>query len=160
MACIGPIETKDTLCILCQKSCNNGCSWSEKLEPVDGWKAIEYRTGYQVLECPEFVKETAETILPDTFEKDGCIALVEAIARKMRDDYIYGLGPAETMARRRKDGLKTFGDVKAANRKMIEDWLTTGQGRLLLQLSDPQGVIRQLRALARRYDNEIARFMR
>jgi hypothetical protein len=79
---------------------------------------------------------------------------------RMRDDYIYGRGPADEMAYRKKYGLKTHGEIKAANRKMIEDWLTRGQGRHLLQLSDPQGVIRQLRSLARRYDNELAHFMR
>lgn len=160
MACTGPIETKDTLCILCQNACRNGCSWSERLEPVKGWKAIEYRSGYQVLECPEFLKETADTILPDNFEKDGLLALAEAIAARMRDDYIYGKGPYDEMAMRKKYGLKTRAEIRAANRKEIEKWLTTGQGRLMLQLSDPESVIKQLRSLARRYDNELAHFMR
>ena len=52
----------DTLCWRCAKAINNGCSWSERFEPVQGWTAVE--TGikmngimdksYLVKDCPEF----------------------------------------------------------------------------------------------------------
>lgn len=56
-----------TLCWGCA-NCYNGCSWSRKFEPVDGWKAIPTSKGvtygdrkkevksFFVVECPEFVK--------------------------------------------------------------------------------------------------------
>lgn len=51
-----------TLCWRCAKSVNNGCSWSARFEPVQGWTAEETvlkRIGiggksYLVIDCPEF----------------------------------------------------------------------------------------------------------
>lgn len=40
----------------------NGCSWSRRLQPVEGWEAIEQNPsgaqspGYRVVNCPEFVE--------------------------------------------------------------------------------------------------------
>lgn len=53
--------TGDTLCWSCKKS-GGLCSWSQRLEPVKGWKATEsnYYGGcekqktYTVHECPQF----------------------------------------------------------------------------------------------------------
>lgn len=49
-----------TKCWDCIKSTNGGCSWSEKLQPVDGWVAIrnEEKESYHVIECPEFERDT------------------------------------------------------------------------------------------------------
>ena len=52
----------DTLCWRCAKAINNGCSWSERFEPVQGWTAVptkincEYymADSYRVIDCPEF----------------------------------------------------------------------------------------------------------
>ena len=52
----------DTLCWRCIKSANNGCSWSERFEPVEGWTAVPTKIkfcdytddSYRVIDCPEF----------------------------------------------------------------------------------------------------------
>ncbi len=60
-------EWKQTLCWCCAKAVNGGCSWSNKFEPVDGWRAEPSTvrsniTGtprvatWLVIECPEFVE--------------------------------------------------------------------------------------------------------
>lgn len=61
-----------TLCWCCENavpSMNTGCSWSRKLEPVEGWRAdkrlITYDTvqkvSYLVHWCPEYRREHHET---------------------------------------------------------------------------------------------------
>ena len=58
----GPAKNHgDALCWDCQKACG-GCSWSSKLQPVDGWTAKKTKNelghaGYLVLKCPEFVPD-------------------------------------------------------------------------------------------------------
>lgn len=55
----------ETLCWHCKNAVpdkqGNGCSWSRKLEPVEGWTAtdslLNMGCGYCVHECPEFVKD-------------------------------------------------------------------------------------------------------
>lgn len=57
-------NNKDTLCWHCKKF-SGLCSWSDRFEPVNGWKAektsvkTERNTlidSYIVRECPEFVE--------------------------------------------------------------------------------------------------------
>lgn len=52
------MKNNETLCWRCQKS-TGGCRWSQRLEPVDGWTAVEKVMrdceSFQVIECPEFV---------------------------------------------------------------------------------------------------------
>lgn len=47
-----------SLCWRC-KNATGGCRWSQRLEPVDGWTAVQAElhdyTTFNVLECPEFV---------------------------------------------------------------------------------------------------------
>lgn len=65
-------QKRQTLCWRCQNAVPDGpfgCSWSERLEPVDGWEAIEttanrYDGGALrkvksalVLDCPEFIPD-------------------------------------------------------------------------------------------------------
>ena len=54
-----------TLCYYCAKATTSGCCWSEKLTPVEGWKAKKrkllirekgYVDSYNVYRCPEFVE--------------------------------------------------------------------------------------------------------
>jgi len=83
---------KDTKCWHCQnavpgKHC--GCSWSERLQPVEGWKAIpEQLAGmrelsYRVLECPEFVPDSPEKWGKNkgTISDEAYLRLAEAILK-------------------------------------------------------------------------------
>lgn len=59
------ISLPDTLCWTCLNAVPNyegtiGCSWSEELKPVEGWKAKKTKSrygkpGYLVIECPQYV---------------------------------------------------------------------------------------------------------
>ena len=46
-----------SLCWCCGNACNGGCTWSERLEPVEGWTAVEVKGGLTVTECPEFIRD-------------------------------------------------------------------------------------------------------
>lgn len=155
------IEKKEQLCVLCQKS-GGGCKWSDHLEPVDGWTAEENLQGFFITKCPEFVKETPDTILPKDFNNDGMMLLLEALVRQMREDYINGRGPYDHINRghKKQENKKTYAEIRAENRKLIEKWLIYGQGKDLLNLADPKEVVKNLRKLARMHDNELARFLR
>ena len=56
---------KEQPCWTCQNACG-GCSWSKRLEPVEGWKAerVKKKTvleqGYRILNCPEYVSDDTE----------------------------------------------------------------------------------------------------
>lgn len=146
---------EDTLCIDCQKCCNGGCSWSKDLTPVNGWTATETPRGYHVDACPEFVQDDETRGRPAVLDSEGVMACMEAMAKKMREDYISGRGPYDIGA----NGKRTRAEIRAANRKDLERWLR-GKGGALLQLSNPDEVILMLRKMARRYDNELAKFLR
>ena len=58
----GQAYKSQQLCWKCRKAAG-GCSWSDRLEPVEGWtakKAViknspkDYIRSYEILECPEF----------------------------------------------------------------------------------------------------------
>lgn len=149
-------DQSETLCIWCQRACTNCCSWSDHLEPVKGWVAEENKHGYLVRECPEFVKETKESILPAKLDDDGCMLLMEALAKQMREDYVHGNGFYESD---KCKGL-TRSEIRGKNRQLIEKWLLHGKGRKLLQLSNPEEVIRILRSMARKYETELMQWMR
>lgn len=134
------IETTDTLCISCSKACNGGCSWSEELAPVDGWETKEAGKGINIVACPKYAKDDCHRGRPDTFDKDGVMRLLEEMVRKLREDYVLGLGPA---------------GMRSVNRKLIEKFLRSERGKKLLQLSDVDEVIEQLRVLAKRHDQAL-----
>jgi len=61
-------DLKTTLCWFCRNavpSLETGCSWSEQLNPVPGWRATENivmynekpKTSYTVHWCPEYVRD-------------------------------------------------------------------------------------------------------
>lgn len=86
-----------TLCWKCGNACTKGCSWAEKLEPVDGWDAAysPVKTGwgetidsYIVFGCPEY-KQDARIRAKD-MSMDGVINLMEACIDLARKDYILG----------------------------------------------------------------------
>jgi hypothetical protein len=151
-------DASETICIMCAKSCTSACSWSAELKPVEGWEAEENPRGFLVRKCPEFVKETAETILPSDIDKDGMMRLLEAVAKQMREDYIHGDGPYNNDREKQKG--KSRAEIRDCNRKLIEKWLISGKGRSLLQLSNPEEVIKVLRVMARRHDTELAKWSR
>lgn len=122
------IEPKETLCNDCAKACNGGCSWSESLTPVKGWKVTESKPSVIVDECPEFVRENRMNRKPEDIDTDGMMALLETLVKGMRTDYMYGL--AET-------------------RLSIERWLRSKQAQRLLGLTDPEDLIRKLRRMVR-----------
>ena len=135
-------EHEDTLCIFCAKACNSGCTWSAFSQPVDGWTAETNSRGILVRKCPEFVADDEHRNRPKSFDYDAVMRLLESVVRNIRDDYIWGRGDYKT---------------KAENRMEIERFLKSKRGTKLLQLTDPDEVIRQLRALARRHDTEMVR---
>jgi len=136
------IDEKDTLCIYCRKACNSGCTWSAIAQPVYGWIAVPTTIGWMVTECPEFVEDDNHRGRPKSFDYDGVMKMLEAMVKQMREDYIWGRGQFKK---------------RADNRLIIERFLTSDYGRKLLQLTDPEEVIRQLRALAKRHDTEMMR---
>lgn len=150
------IDAHETLCVFCQNSCRRGCSWDDRLEPVRGWTAEETPNGCRVIRCPEFRKETAETILPKEINDDGMTLLLEAMARRMKEDFIRGKGPHDRMSERRKHHHTSDIEIRQANRKEIARWLLRGKGRYLMPLSDPEEVIRQLRKLADKFEERLA----
>ena len=131
--------TDETLCLSCRKACRQRCNWTQNFEPVEGWTAQETRTGYLVISCPEYEEGRG---LPREMDTEGALLLLQAAAKAMRDDYVSGRGFSESIAK---------------NRQSIEKWLKTEN---LLQLSDPDSVIRQLRVLARQHDQMMLKMLK
>jgi len=159
----------ETICIECKYQCSHRCSWAWEFVPVPGWTAIETKTGYDVYECPHFVKGRG---LPRSgFDTDGVIACLQALMERTKDDYIRGVDlnvnedGVQTRGKdksRRKRTRKSFyyeienaAEIRAANRKRIEAWIR-GDGQKMMMLSDPEAVIDQLRRFAKKYEAERA----
>ena len=86
--------------------------------------------------------------------------LMESVAKAMRDDYISGTGPYTVNdLPKRKFMPEDYAEVRNRNRKIIENWIKNGNGKNLLQLSDPDAVIQMLRQMARRHDQELLKTM-
>ena len=69
-----------TKCWDCAKATTNECSWSDRLEPVDGWTAIptlksQFRMdpfqSFLVIDCPEFKRDAwnGGAMRPEEYEK-------------------------------------------------------------------------------------------
>ena len=136
------MKPNDTLCLYCGNACNSGCTWSAFAQPVDGWTAQKTRMGWLVIQCPEFVDDTKYKSNPQNIDNDGAMKLLEAMMRQMREDYVYGRGPYKK---------------PADNRRAIEKFLLGDRGKKMLQLQDPEEVIKQLRTLASRHDTQMMR---
>ena len=54
---MSPYVKADTLCWGCLNACDNGCSWSESLTPVEGWAAERTYT----IDGEEYTAEPAST---------------------------------------------------------------------------------------------------
>lgn len=79
---------KHTLCEYCWRAYGR-CSWSDRGEPVHGWKAQKSNVSYCVIECPKFIPDA---IMPRPKAKDinleGCLVLMEYAMRYAKSDYI------------------------------------------------------------------------
>ena len=86
----------NTICEACALAVG-GCTWSDSLEPVEGWEADQPFDGngqpysYAVIKCPLFVKGMRRTVC----HPDGMINLLEAAMKQIYKDY-----PKENAARR------------------------------------------------------------
>lgn len=128
-----PWKDLPTLCILCAKACGK-CSWSDDLEPVPGWEAkptwIKMTTttclpSFFVYTCPEFYPGRGKTA-PDKLSDGGCVALMQAVLAKSREDYVLG---------------------SEEDRQAVERWLGKSQW-----ITDPGSAINELRDAAREHD--------
>jgi len=79
----------ESLCAFCGNACNNGCSWSEDFVPVEGWEAVINKNGYFVESCPEYCSDKWMHEDSNQLDTEGCLRLMEALIRTVRDDYIY-----------------------------------------------------------------------
>lgn len=169
----------ETLCFTCAKACTKKCSWSSEFIPVNGWTALSTRNGYFVSHCPEYVCDTIEDgehkgerkeehKLSD-IDNSGAMKLLEALAYQMRDDYVKGHGPysgykIKGLPSRNRPCVdmrfSSVAEIRAANRKLIEKFIVSESGKKMLQFENPEEVIRQLRVLARHYENEMMQFMK
>ena len=132
---------EDTICYTCHKACTGECSWSDRLEPVPGWKVTqeEGMMSLTVNECPEYQKDIWKRDRVDHFDNGGCIRLLEAVAKVMRQDYVSGRS----------------GDIRKnrqQTRAEIEKFLRSKRGQGMLMISDPEEWIQELRRQARRHD--------
>lgn len=153
---MGPVETRDTLCIRCGNACNRGCSWSDKLEPVRGWVAEENGQGFRVVICPEFVRDTRPD--PQDFDNSAVISLLQAALRLARKDYISGHGYYDASANRKGMGRMDWAKIHKANRDLIEKWIFGFNRQIsILPLSDPEAVVEYLRREAAKHDARIAK---
>ena len=141
-------ELSDTICVDCGNACNGGCSWSASLTPVDGWEAVETPRGYKVVACPLFHsdvyvgedgKQHTDRSYREHMDNDGMIEMWSAVLRQMRRDYILGIGPVE-----QKPGM-TRGEVRAKNRKVIENDVKRPEFCGLYHIENADDVVRQLR---------------
>lgn len=118
----------ETLCSYCGNATNDGCSWSESLTPVEGWEAVQNKNGWFVVDCPEAVSDRWMHEKPSELDTEGCMLLMEAIARQMRDDYMY----------------------MPKKRPYIERFIRSDYCHKLFGFSNPEAVIEQMRKGMRR----------
>lgn len=116
-------QSVESLCSFCGNACNMGCSWSESFIPVKGWTAGENKNGYFVIECPEFCSDKWMHENPDDLDTEGCVRLMEAFLREMREDY----------------------REQPRSRRSIENFLRNPHYRNLFWFCDPEDIIIQFR---------------
>lgn len=72
------MSRKQTLCWTCQRATGgHGCSWADRLLPVDGWQAEQRDTesisrhgaSYIVCSCPLYQEDDPREIIPDYYWK-------------------------------------------------------------------------------------------
>ena len=141
-------DPHDTLCIYCAKACCNKCSWSESKTPVDGWDAEQTEKGYLVKSCPLFVRDVYTNTLGEEWidrhfqtytDADGCIALLGAVLRQLKEDYIAGKD-RHTMQKG-----ESRAEAQMKNRLLIEKRIRTHSFQSLFHVDDPEALISFLR---------------
>ena len=152
-------EENDTLCISCRNACKSEsrCPWAGALIPVDGWEAEETKNGYRVISCPLFSPGRG---LPHEIDTHGMMRLLEAAAQQARNDYLLGIDIYSESEKKAavKDTLESRVERRVKNRKSIEYWILHN-GSALLGISNPEEVVRMLRKMARRHDEEIMKLL-
>ena len=113
----------ESLCSFCGNACRNGCSWAEDFTPVKGWEAIENKNGWFVVDCPEYCDDKWMREHSEDLDTEGCIRLMEAFIRMMRDDYIWSRN----------------------SRLPIERFIRDKRNRHLFFFADPEDIIAQFR---------------
>lgn len=86
-----PWEAANNCCLICKK-CIDGCSWSQSLEPIKGWKASKSakRTNdtlesYKIFFCPEF--EEGDASEGREYDEGCFMGLLESVYRIAAEDY-------------------------------------------------------------------------
>lgn len=151
---------EESPCWNCGNACG-GCSWSRDFVPVPGWDADANiladgtMRGYTIRYCPEQIPDDHESFKCREIDTGGMMALLEAMAAGIRDDYVNGKGPYD--ANKQHGKQMTPGEIRTANRNYIEKFIRSERGRALLELSSPDEVINRLRQLARRHDTDLVK---
>lgn len=94
-------DCNKTLCWGCARAAGmDMCSWAEEYRPVEGWIAEKTKlslgrdgniSSYFVEECPLYIRdEDGPKKDPKDMDTEGAIALIEAMGRTARKDYIEG----------------------------------------------------------------------
>ena len=129
-----PWKQLTTICDFCKNGCG-GCSWSDGLIPVTGWKAVKttirrdpfaVMKSFQVFECPEFYPGRGRIKKGSDLDDDGCLRLLKAMLKDAEDDYILG---------------------SYHSRYMVEKWLVESQW-----FEDPQAIADKFHGIARTLD--------
>lgn len=81
-----------SLCWNC-KNCFGGCSWAERFEPVEGWRAERTIIKYFNIETPSFLVRDCPLFAVDDGEReyvsdDGFHNLMIAIYKRAAQDYV------------------------------------------------------------------------
>lgn len=152
----------ESLCFLCANS-KGGCSWSDRFEPVEGWKATKtvihpnITSGrvdsYFVEDCPLFQADPPKqftSIHPEAF-RPFIIAIITAMVRDYADAYV----------KLNSDPKPDGAIYKELIMKEIESYASSGffedvvdylglmvNGQKLLEMirNDPQGILNRLKS--------------
>lgn len=84
---------KANICCSNCKKCAGGCSWSDRLEPIDGWKAektfldssVSDIQGYKIHYCPEF--EDGDPLDDTEMNDEGALRLLERIVELSANEF-------------------------------------------------------------------------
>ena len=141
-------KPEETLCFSCSRATKSECAWSERGEPVNGWKAKPTHAGYRVIECPLYDCDTyyrtdgtakLDRSKHKHIDDDGMVALLAASLKRLREDYILGIGPVEY------GRGKTRAETRAANRRYIENTIRRPFFTGLYHIENPEDLIKFLR---------------
>lgn len=123
-----PHVSANECCVICKKNID-GCSWSRKLEPVEGWEAIETdrktyaaHGNYKILYCPEF--EEGDSSKGREKDSECIMNLLEAVYRLAAEDYKSAY--QKKLEAERSNHRDNY-EISAAKRTMIECSVLLGE---------------------------------